>query len=317
MAPREEWKLPTRHIGPRVYVFDRLDSTSTCAAELADRPSNHGTVILAGEQTAGRGQHGRTWQAPPGRAVLMSVLLFPPPALRRPALLTAWAAVSVCGTIRQATGLQAKIKWPNDVLLHGRKVCGILIESKARNPNSRIPKSKSEIRNPKSKNLGVTENPEIMESEFSVPSVTPVSGKPSDLGFGISNLEFNGDLAVVVGIGLNVNQSAEDFEKAALPQAGSLSLFTPQVLDCPGVTRLLIEQLDEEYDRMTQGDLAGLESCWKWHIGLLGKQVSVDCPNGRHWGRLRELTFAEVALEKDGFSTTRFIPESIQHIEPV
>jgi BirA family biotin operon repressor/biotin-[acetyl-CoA-carboxylase] ligase len=286
MAPREEWKLPSRHIGRRVQVFDQVDSTSTRAVELADDPCNHGTVILAAEQTAGRGQHGRTWHTPPGRAVLMSVLLFPPPALRRPALLTAWAAVSVCETIRQATGLQAKIKWPNDVLLRGRKVCGILTEAKIRNSNSQIPKSKIEIRNPKSENMGTTE---ITES---------------------------GDFAVVVGIGLNVNQTAEDFERACLPEAGSLSIFAPSVLDCPTVARLLIEQLDEEYDLLTQGDLSGLESCWKWHIGLLGRQVSIDCPDGRHWGRLRELTFNEVLLEKDGASTIRFLPESIQHIEP-
>jgi BirA family biotin operon repressor/biotin-[acetyl-CoA-carboxylase] ligase len=216
----------------------------------------------------------------------MSVLLFPPPALRRPALLTAWAAVSVCETIRQATGLQAKIKWPNDVLLRGRKVCGILTEAKIRNSNSQIPKSKIEIRNPKSEDIGATE---ITES---------------------------GDFAVVVGIGLNVNQTALDFERAGLPEAGALSIFTPSVLDCPTVARLLIEQLDEEYDQLIQGDLAGLESCWKWRLGLLGKQVSIDGPDGRHWGRLRELTFHEVAVEKDRSSIVRLSPESIQHIEP-
>jgi BirA family biotin operon repressor/biotin-[acetyl-CoA-carboxylase] ligase len=282
MTPREEWNLPSRHIGRRVQVFDQLDSTSTRVAQMADDPRHHGTVILAGEQTAGRGQHGRSWQAPPGRAVLMSVLLFPPPILRRPALLTAWAAVSVCETIREATGLQAKIKWPNDVLLQGRKVCGILIESKSRNS--------------KSEDNGATE---ITENDFSVPSVISASK----------------DFAVVVGIGLNVNQSDEDFERAGLPEAGSLSRFTSRILDCFTLARLLIEQLDQEYDRMIQGDLVGLESCWKWHIGLLGKQVAVECPDGRHWGRLRELTFHEVVLENDGSSTVRFTPETIQHIE--
>jgi len=58
----------------------------------------------------------------------MSVLLFPPPALRRPAILTAWAAVCVCELIQNLAGLRATIKWPNDVLIDGRKVCGILIE---------------------------------------------------------------------------------------------------------------------------------------------------------------------------------------------
>jgi BirA family biotin operon repressor/biotin-[acetyl-CoA-carboxylase] ligase len=60
----------------------------------------------------------------------MSVLLFPPTELRRPAILTAWAAVSVCETILKLANLQAKIKWPNDVLIEGKKVCGILIEQR-------------------------------------------------------------------------------------------------------------------------------------------------------------------------------------------
>jgi BirA family biotin operon repressor/biotin-[acetyl-CoA-carboxylase] ligase len=128
MIPREEWRLNTSRLGRRVLVYDRLDSTSTLAAELAHDCSNDGIVILAEEQTAGRGQYGRSWQCAAGDGILLSVLLFPPPQILRPALLTAWAAVSVCETILQAAGLQAKIKWPNDVLLHGRKVCGILIE---------------------------------------------------------------------------------------------------------------------------------------------------------------------------------------------
>ena len=87
-----------------------------------------GLALLANEQLAGRGQFGRSWQAPAGSSVLVSVVLFPPQPLCRPALLTAWAAVSVCNLIEEITGLKARIKWPNDVLVHGKKVCGILIE---------------------------------------------------------------------------------------------------------------------------------------------------------------------------------------------
>ena len=128
MNPREEWQLQTQRLGRRVLVYDCLESTNTLAATLADDRANDGVVILAEEQRAGRGQQGRSWHCPAGAGVLVSVLLFPPTALRRPALLTAWAAVSVCETIRLGTGVQARIKWPNDVLLRGRKVCGILIE---------------------------------------------------------------------------------------------------------------------------------------------------------------------------------------------
>jgi BirA family transcriptional regulator, biotin operon repressor / biotin---[acetyl-CoA-carboxylase] ligase len=128
MAPREAWHLPTQHIGRRVLVYDRVDSTNSVAASLAGDTTNAGVVILANEQTAGRGQFGRHWECPSGAGVLMSVLLFPPPLLNRPAILTAWAAASVCESVRQFTGLPARIKWPNDVLLRGKKVCGILIE---------------------------------------------------------------------------------------------------------------------------------------------------------------------------------------------
>jgi BirA family transcriptional regulator, biotin operon repressor / biotin---[acetyl-CoA-carboxylase] ligase len=122
--------LDTRVIGLRALIYERLDSTNTLALSFGNDPTQHGLVVLAREQTAGRGQYGRTWQAPPGSSVLMSVLLFPPPALRRPAVLTAWAAVAVCQTISIATNLHATIKWPNDVLIGGKKVCGILIEQR-------------------------------------------------------------------------------------------------------------------------------------------------------------------------------------------
>ncbi|HZU34875.1 MAG TPA: biotin--[acetyl-CoA-carboxylase] ligase, partial [Gemmataceae bacterium] len=128
MIPREEWHLDTRRLGRRVLVYNALDSTNTQAAALANDLGNDGLVILADCQTAGRGQQGRKWFCTPGTGVLMSVLLFPPPALRRPALLTALAAVSVCETIGEVAGLESAIKWPNDVLSAGRKVCGILIE---------------------------------------------------------------------------------------------------------------------------------------------------------------------------------------------
>lgn len=132
MTPaRQEWSLDTRRLGRRVLVYDCLDSTNTRAAELADDPDHEGLAILADEQTAGRGQHGRTWLAAPRQSVLLSLLLVPPPSLCRPAVLTAWAAVAVCKTIQAIIGQEPRIKWPNDVLLHERKVCGILIESVA------------------------------------------------------------------------------------------------------------------------------------------------------------------------------------------
>jgi BirA family biotin operon repressor/biotin-[acetyl-CoA-carboxylase] ligase len=127
-TPTAEWSLPTRHVGRRVLYYDQIPSTLTVAAALACEP---GTAVLAGEQTAGRGQYGRSWHSPPGSGVLLAVVLAPPPEARRPAVLTAWAAVGVTECVRRLTGVEARIKWPNDVLICGKKVCGILIESTA------------------------------------------------------------------------------------------------------------------------------------------------------------------------------------------
>src|ERR1700691_460682 len=103
MSEFAEWNLSTQSIGRRVLIYDRTDSTNDRAAERAGSIANDGLVILAREQTAGRGQHGRSWQCPAGSGVLLSVLIHPPPEIRRAAILTGWAAVSVCETILPAT----------------------------------------------------------------------------------------------------------------------------------------------------------------------------------------------------------------------
>jgi len=125
-----EWELGTVVVGRRVAVWNRVGSTNDLAAKAAASLANDGLVILAEEQTAGRGSRGRTWTAPPGSSLLMSVLLFPPPGLQDPAWLTALAAVAVAEVVARAGGgrLDARIKWPNDVRVDGRKVAGILVE---------------------------------------------------------------------------------------------------------------------------------------------------------------------------------------------
>lgn len=130
MTPQARWTLVTRHLGWEVRVFEQLESTNTHLLELCGDPQLHGLVVMARAQTAGRGQYGRTWIAPPGSSVLASILVFPPPPLRRPVVMIAWAAVAVCEVIGQLTGLKATIKWPNDILVDGKKVCGFLIEQR-------------------------------------------------------------------------------------------------------------------------------------------------------------------------------------------
>lgn len=126
--PTSIWELDHKLIGKSTLHFDEIDSTSNHAATHSGEVANNGLAIIADSQTYGRGQHGRVWNASKGQSVLLSVLLFPPENLRRPAILTAWAAVAVCTTIQDFLGIRASIKWPNDILVDGRKISGILIE---------------------------------------------------------------------------------------------------------------------------------------------------------------------------------------------
>lgn len=105
---------------PRAH-FRATDSTNQQARRLAHRGAAHGTLVTAGAQSAGRGRQGRSWFAPPGRALLCSLVLREP---RR--LLPLAAGVAVAEVVGEA----AEVKWPNDVLLGGRKVAGILVEGR-------------------------------------------------------------------------------------------------------------------------------------------------------------------------------------------
>lgn len=105
---------------PRIH-YRAVDSTNACARALAQRGAMHGTLVTAAEQTAGRGRQGRSWAAPAGRALLCSLIVCDPPRL-----LPLAAGVAVA----ELAGAQASVKWPNDVLLDGRKAAGILVEGR-------------------------------------------------------------------------------------------------------------------------------------------------------------------------------------------
>jgi BirA family biotin operon repressor/biotin-[acetyl-CoA-carboxylase] ligase len=123
-----EYELGTHRVGRRLAVWNRVTSTNDLAAHASSSAANEGLVILAEEQTAGRGRRGRTWTAPPRSSLLMSVLLFPPPALASTGWLTALGAVAAAEVVQEWTGLEARIKWPNDVRVEGKKIAGVLVE---------------------------------------------------------------------------------------------------------------------------------------------------------------------------------------------
>jgi BirA family transcriptional regulator, biotin operon repressor / biotin---[acetyl-CoA-carboxylase] ligase len=218
----------------------RLDVESCESTQaLVDTTLPEGALVVADHQTAGRGRLGRTWEAPPGTAILCSLLLKPPPARNAPEL-SLVAGVAVADTLERATGLSVQIKWPNDVMLNRRKVGGVL----------------GELR----------------------------------------------DGLIVLGIGLNVNQTRDQLPPDARQAAGSLRTVTGREHDRDSVLSALLARLERHYDAWLEGGLAALYPDIGARDFLRGRRVSVDGLSGTVVGIDRA-----GRLELDVEGTSRFV----------
>ncbi|MCJ7654724.1 MAG: biotin--[acetyl-CoA-carboxylase] ligase [Dehalococcoidia bacterium] len=121
--------LNTKFVGQQLYYYHRLATTMEAAKELAKKGTAEGTVIIADTQTAGRGRLGRAWLSPEG-GLAMSLIL--KPSLDNLPQLVMIASLAVVRTIKKVAGLETQIKWPNDILIKDKKVCGILIENEVK-----------------------------------------------------------------------------------------------------------------------------------------------------------------------------------------
>jgi BirA family biotin operon repressor/biotin-[acetyl-CoA-carboxylase] ligase len=247
-----EHELANRWLGQRIVVWNRVTSTNDLAARAGASRSNDGLVILAEEQTSGRGRWGRSWTAPPRSSILMSVVLFPPGnlmpddsagALGR-AWLTALGAIATAEVVSSWTGQSARIKWPNDVRVKSRKVAGILVE-RALAPNQVLtsPRHTSE----------------------------PAWG-------------------AVIGVGLNANLPREDFppELAALATSLQIERGGDRV-DRSELARDLIRRLDHWYDLVRASGPEALNAAWSQRSEHLGRLVTVATPSAHLVGRLVDL----------------------------
>ncbi len=120
--------LETKWIGKKIHLFETVDSTNTKAYEFALRGAREGEVVLAESQKKGRGRLGREWFSPPFSNLYLSVILRPKIPPHQASLITLMAAVATADALRKFSGLDPRIKWPNDVLLNDRKVAGLLNE---------------------------------------------------------------------------------------------------------------------------------------------------------------------------------------------
>jgi len=192
----------------------RLDVESCeSTQQLVDVSLPEGAIVVADHQTAGRGRLGRSWDAPPGKALLISILLKPPPERHAPEL-SLVAGVAVADTVERSTGLAVQLKWPNDVMLRRRKVAGLLAEAR--------------------------------------------------------------DGAVVLGIGLNVNQSRDELP----PNAGSLLTLTGREWRRDQLLDSLLADLERTYAAWRSGGLDAVYEGLAPRDFLRGRRVSVNGTSG-------------------------------------
>jgi len=118
----------TTWIGKKIHYFESIDSTNNSAKKMAEEGAEHGTLLVADEQTSGRGRRGHAWASPKGSSIYMSLILKPEIEPNNASMLTLVMALAVVKGIKDSTGLETQIKWPNDIVIDGKKVCGILTE---------------------------------------------------------------------------------------------------------------------------------------------------------------------------------------------
>ncbi|MEO7724365.1 MAG: biotin--[acetyl-CoA-carboxylase] ligase [Chthoniobacterales bacterium] len=174
-------------IGRQIIVLESTRSTNEFLLQALTPELPEGFVVFAEHQTAGRGQRGHRWESAPYRGLWFSILLRPRIPMVESARLTNWAAQAVATTIRSETGLKATIKVPNDVYVAGRKVAGVLVETKA--------------------------------------------GRGSEW-------------TAVAGIGVNVNQTPEEFPDELRNRAGSLAMAIGRPIDRPAFAAALLRELE-------------------------------------------------------------------------
>ena len=131
---REPSEIQTTTLGYKIYCYDNVSSTNSIAKEVAKKDGEEKIVILAETQTSGKGRLGREWISPMG-GVWLSIILRPKITPKEALKLTFITSSAVAKTINAMFGLKAEVKWPNDVLINSKKVCGILTETKTKENN--------------------------------------------------------------------------------------------------------------------------------------------------------------------------------------
>jgi BirA family biotin operon repressor/biotin-[acetyl-CoA-carboxylase] ligase len=255
--------LTTRRLGRTLVARAEVGSTNDEAWEALAADAPDGTIVVADAQTRGRGRAGRTWHTAPGRALALSVLLHQGCDRRSLALLPLAAGLAVAQAL-ETLGAAPALKWPNDVLLGGRKVAGVLCESRRIQPAPGYPTSP--------------------------PGRAAASAGARD--------------AVVVGVGVNVAQTAGEFPPQIAETATSLAL-AGITTDRESVAAAFLGALEPLWAELREGGRAALLAAWSARADFWGRPVTVRTPAGPVRGVARTLDpDGALVLEHEGGAAT-------------
>jgi BirA family biotin operon repressor/biotin-[acetyl-CoA-carboxylase] ligase len=236
--------LSTLLVGRQIHCEKEITSTNQLAQKMAAEGASEGLVVLAETQTAGRGRMGRRWESPAGVNVYCSILLKPQIPPRQAPQLTFLSAVATAEALKELYGIDARVKWPNDILVGGRKIAGLLNELSA-------------------------ETEQIH--------------------------------ALVLGIGINVNMTADQFPDELRYPATSVKIETDELHLRLPLVRLLIQRIDFLYAEFLEDGFAPLRRRWEALFDLLDRQVEVDLGQ-------RTISGVVGGLEPDG-ALKLFLPD--------
>lgn len=222
----------TRVIGRDIRVFRETTSTNDIIEKLARDGVKEGVAVFAESQTAGRGRLGRRWVSLRGKGLWFSVLLRPPLRPQEATQLTIAAATALARAIREQTGLAPEVKWPNDLLLRGRKIAGILTE---------------------------------------------LAAEPDRIRH------------VVLGIGLDVNQTSGDFATDLRRLATSLRIEAGRSFPRGELAVAILRALDHDYARLKEGQFEAVAAEWERLCTTLGQDVTILIGPRRVRGRAESL----------------------------
>lgn len=213
-----QWGLRTNWLGKNIIHKTSTTTTQQIAHQAAQDNAEHGTIVIADEQTKGKGRMNRQWNSTKGKGIWMSIILRPDVLPVMAPQLTLLSATVLADVIAEHTALTPKIKWPNDILINNQKTAGILTEMQA-------------------------EQDQIQY--------------------------------VVIGIGINVNQVTEDFDKDIQDKATSLQIQTGHKWNIKDFIQHVLQSFEESYDAFMQNGFPEVKQKWESYGYRIGEQIKI------------------------------------------